>query len=103
MYLICFYAPPSHVEQIKQAMFAAGAGKLGHYSSCAWQTLGEGEFMPLTGSQPYKGCVNQTEKAAEYKVEMICEQQYLFNVISVMKREHPYEMPAYQVIKTEDV
>lgn len=41
MYKICFYVPPSHAEQAKDRLFAAGAGKIGDYCCCAWQTLGE--------------------------------------------------------------
>lgn len=101
MYLICFYAPVDYVEQIKAAMFAAGAGKIGEYSCCAWQTLGEGQYMPLEGSNAFIGEKNQIEKVQEYKVELICEAPFIHDVITALKQSHPYEMPAYQVLKTE--
>ncbi|MEQ8952612.1 MAG: NGG1p interacting factor NIF3, partial [Gammaproteobacteria bacterium] len=55
LYKIEFYVPESHLEQVKSAMFAAGAGRAGEYDSCAWQTLGQGQFRGLEGSSPYLG------------------------------------------------
>ncbi len=103
MYKISFYVPESHLEQVKQAMFAAGAGKIGHYSHCAWQVLGEGQYKPLTHSKPFLGQQDQLEKAAEYKVEMVCEKHLIHDVIAALKLIHPYEMPAYQVIAMESI
>lgn len=97
MYKICFYVPISFTEKVKQAMFAAGAGKIGHYDACAWQVLGEGQFRPLAGSNAFIGEKDQVEKVAEFKVEMVCEDQYLHAAITAMKAAHPYEEPAYQV------
>ena len=102
MYNIIFYAPVEHVERIKEAMFKAGAGKLGNYACCAWQTAGEGQFMPLTGSDAFIGEVNNLEKVKEYKVEMVCETSLITVVVSALKAAHPYEVPAYQVVKLED-
>lgn len=101
MYKICFYVPPTHAEEVKNALFAAGAGKLGLYSCCAWQTLGEGQFMPLEGSQAFIGEQNRLEKVAEYQVEMICDDQYIQAAIAALKKAHPYEEPAYQVWRVE--
>lgn len=101
MYKICFYVPPSHVEQVKDAMFASGAGKIGNYACCAWQVLGEGQFMPLAGGHAFIGEKNQLEKVAEYKVELVCEEAYIHPVMAAMKKAHPYEEPAYQVFKSE--
>lgn len=101
MYKICFYAPETHVDKIKNAMFAKGAGKIGDYCCCAWQTLGEGQFMPLDGSNPFIGNQNQLEKVVEYKVEMICDDAHIHAVIDAMKQAHPYEEPAYFVFKAE--
>ena len=103
MYKICFYAPVDHVENVKNAMFASGAGKLGDYSCCAWQVLGEGQFMPLTGSHAFVGEKDKIKKVSEYKVEMVCEDKYIKNVIAAMKKTHPYEEPAYQVLRIEDI
>ncbi|MFK7864963.1 MAG: NGG1p interacting factor NIF3 [Pseudohongiellaceae bacterium] len=90
-----FYVPESHLESVKAAMFGAGAGKVGAYESCAWQTLGQGQFRPIEGSSPFIGEVNTLEKVIEYKVEMVCEQTLVDAVVAAMKKHHPYEEVAY--------
>ena len=102
MYKICFYVPVTHVEQVKDAMFSAGAGNIGNYTNVAWQVLGEGQFMPLSGSEAFIGQVDCLEKIAEFKVEMVCAEQKLEAVIRAFRTAHPYEEPAFQVIKLEN-
>ena len=103
MYKICFYVPVSHAEEVKDAMFAHGAGKIGHYGCCAWQILGEGQFMPLAGSHAFVGAEGHLEKISEYKIEMVCDDDYIHEVISALKKAHPYEEPAYQVWRLESI
>ena len=101
MYLVCFLVPESHIDLVKKAIFAVGAGQLGNYKYCAWQTLGEGQFMPLPGSQPFSGEVNQLKKGAEYKVEIICTENNIKAAVAALKSSHPYEVAAYQVLRVE--
>ncbi|VVC76654.1 Putative GTP cyclohydrolase 1 type 2 [Aquicella siphonis] len=103
MYKICFYVPASHVEEVKNSMFSKGAGKIGNYACCAWQTLGEGQFMPLEGSHAFLGQPDQLEKVDEYKVEMVCTDLLLHDAIAALKAAHPYEEPAYQVWRLENI
>jgi structural toxin protein (hemagglutinin/hemolysin) RtxA len=103
MYMFFVYIPESYVEEVKQAMFSAGAGKIGNYSCCSWQVKGEGQFCPEVGSDAYIGQVGIIEKIVEYKVAVVCEnEEVVRNVIMAMKRAHPYEMPAYGVVKLEN-
>lgn len=103
MYRICFYVPDSHLENVKNALFTAGAGKIGPYDCCAWQCLGESQFRPLADSNAYIGEVGEVEKISEYKVEMVCEDNILTQVIQALKDSHPYEMPAYSVWRVENM
>jgi structural hemagglutinin/hemolysin toxin protein RtxA len=103
MYMVCFHVPESHVEVVKEAVFAAGAGRVGHYSKCAWQVLGEGQFMPLPGSQPFVGTENLLQKVLEYKVETVCEEDHIEAVVAALKLAHPYEVPSYQVWGLENI
>jgi hypothetical protein len=89
------YVPESHLEEVKSAMFAAGAGGYGRYEKCAWQVIGQGQFMPLKGSHPSTGEINKTAHVNEYKVETICSEANLERVVKAMKQAHPYEEPAY--------
>ena len=101
LYKIELYVPESHLAAVKTAMFEAGAGRVGNYDCCAWQTRGQGQFRPLDGSSPFLGNQGQIETVIEHKLEMVCEEQCLEAVIAVLKRAHPYEEVAYTVIRTE--
>jgi len=101
-YQISFYVPEKQCEQVKQAMFGAGAGVLGNYQECSWQTVGQGQFKPLQGSQPFIGKSDKLEAVKEYKVEMLCTEEKIKPVIQALKSSHPYEVPAYFVTKSED-
>lgn len=98
LYKIEFYVPPSHLDAVKAALFAAGAGRVGQYECCAWQTLGQGQYRPLDGSQPFAGEVGRIETVAEYKVELVCAAERLEAAVNALRAAHPYEEPAFSVL-----
>ncbi|MBN2646980.1 MAG: NGG1p interacting factor NIF3 [Thiotrichales bacterium] len=95
LYQFAFYVPETHLEAVKEALFAAGAGRIGDYQRCAWQTLGQGQFEPLLAAQPFIGQVGQRECLAEYKVEMVIDEAHLTAALQAFFNTHPYEEPAY--------
>jgi hypothetical protein len=97
MYRINVYVPLDYAEAVKHAMFNAGAGRIGLYEHCCWQTLGQGQFKPLDGNQAFIGETGRLEKVKELKIEMVCEAQYIKTVIVALKAAHPYEEPAYDI------
>ncbi len=99
MYRLIFYVPASHLETVKEAVFGAGAGKIGAYDRCCWQTEGRGEFRPLAGSSPFLGKEGKTETVDEWKVELVVEDSRLKAVVKALLAAHPYETPAYQYWK----
>jgi hypothetical protein len=102
MYKLIFYVPITDSEQVKEAMFLAGAGRLGKYENCSFETQGIGQFRPIAGANPTLGSVGSLEKVNELKIEMLCIPEKIHSVIKVLKETHPYEEPAYEVIKLED-
>ncbi|VAW48683.1 Bsu YqfO NIF3/CutA domain [hydrothermal vent metagenome] len=100
MYKISFFVPESHLESVKSAMFVVGAGRIGRYDCCAWQVKGLGQFRALEGSQPFLGEQNQLERVEEYRVEMVCDEANIHKAIEALFIAHPYETPAYDVVKT---
>jgi hypothetical protein len=100
MFHISFYVPIHDADKVKNAMFQAGAGKIGNYDSCSFEMKGMGQFRPLTGSNPAVGSQGLLEHVEELKVEMVCDDQYIKDVVAALKKSHPYETPAYYVIKT---
>jgi hypothetical protein len=103
MYKLCYFVPETHLEQTKNALFKSGAGKIGDYDSCAWQSLGQGQFRPLAGSNPFLGNKGELEVVAEYKVELVCEDALVGEALKALKQAHPYEEPAYEVYRIEEL
>ena len=103
MYKICVYVPENSVEKVKLALFEAGAGRIGDYDSCCWQTDGIGQFRPLDGSTPAIGSIDRLEHVYEVKLEMVCEDSLIKIVIEALRETHPYEKPAYDVWQLADI
>ncbi|GAA5316868.1 MAG: YqfO family protein [Candidatus Pelagadaptatus aseana] len=103
MYKLCFYVPEADAEAVKAAVFAAGAGRIGDYDCCCWQVLGQGQFRPLEGSNPHIGSLNQVEKVAEFRIEMVCEDHLIKPAVAALKQAYPYEEPAYDVWRLESL
>lgn len=99
MYLVIYYVPGTHLNKVKTAMFKAGAGRIGKYDSCSWETKGHGQFRPLEGSTPFLGSKNRIERVEEYKVEMVCRNDKVKSVLRALIDAHPYEEPAYHAIE----
>ncbi len=102
MFKLAFFVPHADKEKVKQAVFAAGGGRIGNYDSCCFETQGTGQFRPLTGAQPALGEVGALEQVGETKVELVCEAARIDAVIRALKAAHPYEEPAYEVWRLED-
>ena len=103
MYKLVFFVPEPHLEEVKEAVFDAGAGRIGDYDHCCWQVMGEGQFRPLSGSDPFLGEQGKVTQVAEYRVEMVCEDRLIADAVDALKLAHPYEEPAYDVIKLVDL
>ncbi|GJM12279.1 MAG: hypothetical protein DHS20C12_06820 [Pseudohongiella sp.] len=103
LFKIEFYVPEEQLQQVKQAMFDAGAGRVGDYDSCAWQVLGQGQYRPGAESNPFKGERGRLETLSEYKVEMVCAEKFIAEAIGAMKKAHPYEEVAYAVFRSESI
>lgn len=103
MYKLTVFVPEVALEPVKSALFAAGAGTIGDYEQCCWQVQGVGQFMPLAGSAPHIGTHDRLEEVDEWRVEMVVATPNIKQVIEALKQAHPYETPAYDVIKIMDI
>jgi hypothetical protein len=103
MYKFVFFVPVNHVDLVKQAVFDAGAGRVGVYEHCSWQVLGKGQFRPLAGSSPYLGQVGELEHVEEYRVEMVCDDELIEAAVRALLASHPYEEPAYDIWRLTEV
>ncbi|SDR76860.1 hypothetical protein SAMN05216198_0356 [Halopseudomonas litoralis] len=103
MYKLCFFVPETHLEPVKQAVFAAGGGRIGDYEHCCWQVLGRGQFRPGPGANPFIGKAGELENVAEYRVELVCADELIVRAVAALKQAHPYEEPAYDVWRLADI
>lgn len=98
-YRLDVYAPEESVENVKEALFAAGAGKIGNYDHCCYTIKGHGQFRPLPGANPTKGDLDKVCVYPEDKLEMIVADEYIDTAIKALLKAHPYETPAFQYWK----
>lgn len=95
-----FYVPLDYAERVKNAVFAAGGGRIGDYDQCCWETEGVGQFRPLNGSRPFIGeAGGGVERVRELKIEMVCNDDKADAAVEALLEAHPYETPAYQLWK----
>jgi len=102
MHKLTVYIPATHAEQVKEAIFAAGAGRYAAYDRCCWQVLGQGQFRPLAGSTPAIGKHGVDETVAEYRIEAICEDSLIPAITAAIRATHPYEEPAFDFVALRD-
>lgn len=96
--------PVADNERVKSALFAAGAGKIGLYDQCSFQTSGTGTFRPLPGSNPVIGeSGGPREQVEEYKLEVIFPIWRKKQILAALRQSHPYEEVAYEIILTENL
>ncbi len=100
-YKLVVYVPLTHVDEVRAAISGAGAGSIGNYSDCTFQSPGIGTFKPGPGTQPFIGQTGKLEQVDESRLETICPEPFLKSVIEAMLQAHPYEEVAYDVFKLE--
>ncbi len=103
MMILSFYVPSTAKEEVKKALFAAGAGRLGNYDQCAFEIKGIGQFRALEGANPTLGKLDQLEFVEEAKIEMVFEDKYLKEIVNALRLSHPYEEPAFHVLKCLEI
>ncbi|MDB5326986.1 MAG: Bsu YqfO NIF3/CutA domain protein, partial [Phycisphaerales bacterium] len=92
------FAPADEVEAISSAMFGAGAGHIGRYSSCSFRSEGVGTYFGEAGSQPAVGQAGRLEKTGEIRIETIVPLARVSEVIAALKAAHSYETPAFDLL-----
>ncbi|MGC4376005.1 Nif3-like dinuclear metal center hexameric protein [Fictibacillus sp. Mic-4] len=99
---LAVFVPKSHVDKVRDAISSAGAGHIGNYSHCTFNSSGLGTFKPLEGTNPYIGKLGELEIVDEVKIETIVPEALKKAVISEMLHAHPYEEVAYDVYPLEN-
>jgi hypothetical protein len=97
VYKLVWFAPREALEGTRDAVFAAGAGRIGRYERCSWYTAGTGTFLAGEGADPSIGEVGREERVAELRVETVVPAERAREVVDALIAAHPYEEVAFEL------
>ena len=92
------YVPKIHSFAVREALFNAGAGQIGNYDSCSFNSDGTGTFIANVNAQPFVGKIDELHSEPETKIEVILPDYLKYKVLDALISSHPYEEPAYDFI-----
>lgn len=99
---IVTYCPTNKAEMVKQALFSAGAGKIGNYENCSFTTEGLGTYKANDNAKPYLGEVGKIHTEKEIKIEVIYPAYIEPAILTALMMAHPYEEVAYDIIPLDN-
>jgi hypothetical protein len=91
------FVPREALDAVREALFAAGAGRIGEYEHCSWYTEGTGTFLGGEGTSPSVGRAGREDRVAELRLETVFPADRQDEVLAALRRTHPYEEPAFDV------
>ena len=94
---LVWFVPADALDVTRDAVFEAGAGRIGDYERCSWYTPGTGTFLGGGGTSPAIGERGREERVPELRVETVVPADRLDAVVAALRNAHPYEEPAYDV------
>ena len=94
---LVWFAPREALETTRDAVFAAGGGRIGDYTRCSWYTAGTGTFLAGQGADPSVGQVGREERVSELRVETVVPAERAGEVVRALREAHPYEEVAFEL------
>ena len=91
------FVPPEALDAVRDAVFEAGAGRIGDYERCSWYTEGTGTFLGGEGTNPALGERGREERVSELRLETVFPAERQAEVVAALRAAHPYEEPAFDV------
>jgi hypothetical protein len=101
-YKLVWFVPEEWLDLTRDAVFAAGAGRIGEYERCSWYAAGTGTFVGGEQTNPALGERGREERVSELRVETVVPAERLGDVVAALRRAHPYEEPAFDVYVRAD-
>jgi hypothetical protein len=96
------FVPREALDPLREALFAAGAGRIGDYEHCSWYTEGTGTFLGGAGSSPSVGQPGREQRLAELRLETVYPEELEAEVVAALRQAHPYEEPAFDLYDLAD-
>lgn len=97
------FAPLEHAEKVRNAVFAAGAGHIGKYAECSFNSIGTGTFKAEEGADPFVGDIGRQHQEQENKIEIVYPFYLETQVVNALVAAHPYEEVAYDIFTMDNV
>ncbi len=94
---LVWFVPEEALDATREAVFAAGAGRIGDYERCSWYAAGTGTFFGGEATAPVLGESGREERVVELRVETLVPEGRIRDAIVALRLAHPYEEPAYDV------
>jgi hypothetical protein len=91
------FVPPNALDAVRDALFAAGAGRIGDYERCSWYGEGTGTFLGGDSTRPAVGESGVEERVPELRLETVYPAERHAEVVDALREAHPYEEPAFDV------
>ena len=99
---LVWFVPVDALDTTRDAVFAAGAGRIGDYERCSWYTAGTGTFLGGEETAPVLGERGREEHVPELRVETVLPAERLADAIAALRAAHPYEEPAFDAYPLVD-
>ncbi len=97
LYKLVVFCPLEAADKVREAVFNAGAGEIGNYSWCSFNSEGFGTFKASEKANPYVGEIGEVHREPEVRIETVVPSYFLNSVIRSMLEAHPYEEVAYDL------
>jgi len=98
---VVVFVPPDALDRVANAMFTAGAGRIGEYEQCSYRLRGEGTFFGTEATNPAVGKKGRLERVEEIRLEIVAPQNRIPEIVQAIRASHPYETPAYDIYPLE--
>ena len=96
-YKLVVFVPGEALDAVRDALFAAGAGRIGDYERCSWYAEGTGTFLGGEATAPTIGERGREERVPELRLETILPAERMEEVVAALRAAHPYEEPAFDI------
>jgi hypothetical protein len=103
LHKLVWFVPEAALDATREAVFAAGAGRIGAYEKCSWYTAGTGTFVAGTTADPAVGEIGREERVPELRVETVVPVELAGSVVRALVEAHPYEEVAFELYPLVEV
>jgi dinuclear metal center YbgI/SA1388 family protein len=94
---VVVFVPDKDLSRVSDALFAAGAGRIGEYRECSFRLAGIGTFFGSDAANPAIGQKGRREEVSEWRLEAVCPANSVEAVVAAIRRAHSYEEPAFDI------